>query len=311
MTLNINQPQYDFDAPDQHKEFRVFKQQFTSWFILWQIQEFQALPAILSCLDRKGYNIYDEWCADAATKKDWCAFLLHFESTLDTEVGPRVHVYDLEAIQKKKDKTAKELVAHIHQMAARAHIGDSSTAAIEFEVQCRFIRAITDDEIELRWRLLAAPLTATTNELLTIAESYYAVERGAQQMSSSCTKSVNAVHTGKPYRKGQSKQTQRKPQNGSDCGNCTKKHKPGHANCPAHESVCNKCGQTGHWQAKCRGGAPPCRKSDKTKPTKRHRQQGKKGRTNLVDLDEYDSQYDEIDCTQSMIILMRLRWMTW
>ena len=34
MTLNINQPQYDFDAPDQHKEFRMFKQQPTSWFIL-------------------------------------------------------------------------------------------------------------------------------------------------------------------------------------------------------------------------------------------------------------------------------------
>ena len=51
----------------------------------------------------------------------------------------------------------------------------------------------------------------------------------------------------------------------------------------------------GHWQAKCRGGAPPCRQSDKTKPTNRYRQQGKKGRTDLVDLDKYDSQYDEID----------------
>ena len=54
MTLNINQPQYDFDVPDQHKEFRVFKQQLTSWFILQQIREIQALPAILSCLGRKG-----------------------------------------------------------------------------------------------------------------------------------------------------------------------------------------------------------------------------------------------------------------
>ena len=98
---------------------------------------------------------------------------------------------------------------------SQARIGDGSTAAIKFEVQCRFIRAITDDKIELRRRLLAAPLTATTNELLTIAESYYAVERGAQQMSSSGTKSVNAVHTGKPYRKGQSKQMHRKPHNGS------------------------------------------------------------------------------------------------
>ena len=150
MTLNINQPQYDFDAPDQHKEFRVFKQQLTSWFILRQIWEFQALPAILICLGRKGYNIHDEWCADAATKKDWHAFLLHFESTFDTEVDPRVHVYDLEAIWKKKDKTAKELVARICQMAARARIGNGSTAAIEFEVQHRFIRAKTDDEIKLR-----------------------------------------------------------------------------------------------------------------------------------------------------------------
>ena len=90
MTLNINQPQYDFDAPDQHNEFRVFKQQLTSWFILQQIQEFQALPAILSCLGRKGYNIHDEWCADAAMKQDWHAFFLHFKSTLNTEVGPRV-----------------------------------------------------------------------------------------------------------------------------------------------------------------------------------------------------------------------------
>ena len=78
MTLNINQPQYNFDAPDQHKELRVFKQQLTSWFILQQIQEFQALPTILSCLGRKGYNIHDEWCADAAMKQDWHAFLLHF-----------------------------------------------------------------------------------------------------------------------------------------------------------------------------------------------------------------------------------------
>ena len=98
MTLNINQPQYHFDDPDQHKEFRVFRQQLTSCFILQQIRELQALPAILSCLGRKGYNIPDEWCADAATKKDWHAFLLHLKSTLDTEVGPRVCMYDLEAI---------------------------------------------------------------------------------------------------------------------------------------------------------------------------------------------------------------------
>ena len=50
---------------------------------------------------------------DAATKQDWQAFLQHFESTLDTKVGPRVRVYDFEAIHKKRDETACELVACI------------------------------------------------------------------------------------------------------------------------------------------------------------------------------------------------------
>ena len=62
-------------------------------------------------------------------------------------------------------------MARIHQMASHAHIGDGSATAIEFEVQPCFIRAINDDKIELRHRLLAAPLTATTNELFTIHHS--------------------------------------------------------------------------------------------------------------------------------------------
>ena len=51
-----------------------------------------------------------------------------------------------------------------------------------------------DNEIDLRYRLLAAPLTAITSELLTIAESIYAVEHGAQHTSVGRSKSVKAIH---------------------------------------------------------------------------------------------------------------------
>ena len=54
-------------------------------------------------------------------------------------------------------------------MVSHAYIGDESPRAIEFEVQGCFIRAINDDEIELWCIFLAVPLTATTNELFTIA----------------------------------------------------------------------------------------------------------------------------------------------
>ena len=83
---------------------------------------------------------------------------------------------NLRSFTKKHEETPCELVARIYQMVSHAHIGGGSAIAIEFEC---FIRAISDDEIELRHRLLAAPLTATTNELLTIAESFYAVAHGA------------------------------------------------------------------------------------------------------------------------------------
>ena len=135
-------------------------------------------------------------------------------------------------------------MARIHQIASHAHIGDGSDRAIEFEVQQCFIRAINDDEIELRHRLLATPLRDTTNELLTIAESFYALEQGAQHMSVGGSKSVNAVHTS-----NQKGQHQKKTTMNNQCGNCIKCHAPGHANCPAQDTECNKCSHIGHWNS--------------------------------------------------------------
>ena len=143
-------------------------------------------------------------------------------------------------------------------MASHAHIGDWSARAIKFEVQWCFIRAINDDDIEIRCRLLASPLTATNNELLTIAESLYAVEHGAQHMSVGGSKSVNANHTS-----NQKWEHQKKTTSNNQCGNCTKHHATGHANCPGQDCECNKCGHIGHWKSKCRGGAPPPKQNGK------------------------------------------------
>ena len=57
-------------------------------------------------------------------------------------------------------------------------------------------------------------------------------------------------------------------------------------------------GHIRHWKMKCRGGAPPQKLSGKKKqhPGKgKKKTQGKKGHTVLIDVDEYDGQYDEID----------------
>ena len=142
-----------------------------------------------------------------------------------------------------------------------------------------FTRAINDNEIEPRCRLLAAPLTSTTNELLTIAQSFYAVEHGAQHMSVGGSKFVYAVHT------SNQKQHQKKTFSNNQCGNCIKHHATGCTNCPVWESECNKCGHIGHWKAKCKGGAPPHKQNGKNKHLKKGKKHHRnKGHTDITEM---------------------------
>ena len=97
----------------------------------------------------------DRWVpADEAHKNNPMKFLDYIESTLDDEISPRIHVYKLEDITKRSDKSIDELVNWICQLACRPQIGNGSDAAIKFKVQCRLIQAITDANIKLRKQLL-------------------------------------------------------------------------------------------------------------------------------------------------------------
>ena len=82
----------------------------------------------------------DHWVlTDEADKCDPEKFLSYLKSTLDDEISPQVHVYKLEDIKKRSDRSINELIDRICQLTHHAQIGDGSNAAIEFEVQCRLI----------------------------------------------------------------------------------------------------------------------------------------------------------------------------
>ena len=92
----------------------------------------------------------DRWIpADETHENNPAKFLDYIESTLDDEISPQVHVYELEDITKRSDKSINELVGQIHQHACRAQIGNGSDAVIQFEFQCRLIWVIPDANIEL------------------------------------------------------------------------------------------------------------------------------------------------------------------
>ena len=89
-------------------------------------------------------------------------------------------MYELEDIKKKSGESANELVDRIRQMARLAEIGNGSNEAIEFEVQHRLIRAIPDEDIDLRKEMLKVDRAKGTAALLELACTYYRVEAGAQ-----------------------------------------------------------------------------------------------------------------------------------
>ena len=121
-------------------EFRLFKCQLDTWFQLHKVKAEECLDYLLCILGKEGYTAMDCWVPNnKADKHDLEKFLNYLESTLDDEISLQVHVYGIGDIKKRSDESINEHVDRICPIACHAQIGDSSDAAIEFEVQCRLI----------------------------------------------------------------------------------------------------------------------------------------------------------------------------
>ena len=242
--VHVPLPMYNWAASDQMQEFCLFKCQLETWTWIHKIKAEEKLDYLLCILGKEGYAAMDRWVtADEAHKNDPMRFLDCIESTLDNEISPWVHVYELEDITKRSDKSINELVDWICQLAHRAQISNGSDAAIELEVQCRLIWAIQDADIQLCKQLLKVSHDKRVLHLLEICRTYYAVESGAAAMCAGCV--VHAVyHTCQAH--------DSKPQTSyAPCPNCTHQDPPSRYNFPAWDSACKDCGNKGHWWAKC------------------------------------------------------------
>ena len=103
--INVPLPTFDWNAPDQMREFQMFKHQFISLKKICQITS-DEVDYLLSILDQEGYAAMDPWMpTDTADKNDAGKFFDYLESTLDDEMSPHVRVYELEDIKKRTEET--------------------------------------------------------------------------------------------------------------------------------------------------------------------------------------------------------------
>ena len=129
-----------------------------------------------------------------------------------------------------------------------------------------------------------------------IAGTCFAIQRAREQVSNS-TKPIDANR--QQYGRGRGRHGHTQPSY-TECGNCTRRHQPGRAHCPAKDSKCLKCNKIGHWKPKYRGGKPPPRTDESQRGqhgTRRgtpRRQSGHHRRTDAVNVGTDDSAQDEI-----------------
>ena len=168
----------------------------------------------------------DRWVpADEAHKNNPMKFLDYIESTLDDEISPQVHVYELEDVTKRSDESINEVVDWICQLTHRAQTGNGNDAVIEFKVQCRLIWAIPDANIKLHKQLLKVSHDKKVSHLLEIYRTYYTVE--------SCTAAMCAGHVVHAVCHTCQIHNQKPHTSYALCPNCTHQHPPGRHNCPA------------------------------------------------------------------------------
>ena len=206
-------------------------------------------------------------------------FLNYIESTLDNEIAPQVHVYELEDVKKRSDESGDEFIDRKCQLACHAQIGNGSDATIEFKVQCRLIWAIPGANIELQKELLKVNCDKKVSDQLEISHTYYAIELGTAAMCAG--KAIHALHQGHQPQK--SKTQKSTPQ----CPNCTCSHSPGHENYPVQNATCNGCSKRGHWHAKCHSSGAMGKhaaKPDGTVKTLHHQHREKGKRADIIQI---------------------------
>ena len=220
--VNVPLLTYNWNAADQMWEFCLFKCQLETLFRLCKIKAEECLDYLLCILGKEGYATMDQWVlADEVYKNYPEKFLDYIESTLDDEISPQVHVYELEDVKKRSDKSSNELIDSI----------------------CQLIWAIPDADIKLQEELLKVNCNKKVSDLLEICCTYYAIESEAAAMCAG--KAIHALCQGHQPQKS-------KPQKCTkQCPNCTCSHSHGSDNCLTWNTTCNGCSKRGHWHAKC------------------------------------------------------------
>ena len=309
-TSSISLPIYDWNSQDAYHSFSIFCCTLENWLLLNCIlpDSKDHLRYVFAALGTKSLEMHAQWMPTSskeeqkATKAKASAFLDHIQQGMTHDINTHVCLGELEDIVARLGEDPQDLVACVKTLMDQCKMINDEHH--EHELHCHIIHAY-HHEGKLLGKLMAKPFKTPSSELAEIAVNHFAIQHAREQVSHS-SKPVDTICQDKGWmvHTSYSSHGHTPSAPSKDCPNCTQQHPAGRANCPAHDTYCSKCNKMGHWGTRCRGGKPlqprnaPPPGSQQRKsgcpPRNHNHHQGRKDKTDAIDIREDHSPQDEI-----------------
>ena len=225
-------PEMNWDTGDTAEDFQLFKQRMelclTDNDVVDKKKQANKIKIYVGTAGLKRINASGLSDND---KEDPDKLWLLFENQLKIKVNFRIHRLELSRYRQKADESIDDFVGRCR---AKAKDCDFEKAELSERVIELVIKSTPFDSYqkELLEKIKGYPL----EDLVTVGRRYEAIAEGGQRLTNIDRTNVNVDAVS-----GQ-----------QECSNCGLQHHP--QRCPAYRDTCKKCGATGHWAKKCRGG---------------------------------------------------------
>ncbi len=268
---NIKAPSFNWESPDLPREFKTFRRYCE---LLLTTPTYSSRPGkeivslILLWMGRKAVEIFDNWTQLTEQERNqpdsvWAAFQTYFEPKSNF----RLARFQLRDLRQEAGEPVDSFLTRMRQQASKCSF--ANPGAVDDNILDQLIKGTAHSQV--RKKLLDhTPTRLTLDTAMDMARTFEATEAHLQQFRGEIQ--VHEHHkthknTGKSNYRGRSRSrnggSQKKR---SHCLNCGLSHARGQ--CPAKNSVCNKCGRTGHWGKVCLN--PPDKKPSRRPGNNRH-----------------------------------------
>ena len=245
----IKAPNFNRDAPDLTRHFNTFKRYCE---LILSTPTYASKPGketvnfMLLWMGPQAVEIFDNWSHLTVAQKEtpsdvWDAFQSYFEPKSNF----RLARFQLRDINQSASETIDNYLVRLKVQAQKCNFG--TPEQIDDNILDQLIKGSAHPAV--RKKILECdPKTLNLDKAVDIARTFEATQSQLLQFNRPTESSVDFVRN--PRNQNRPKYSDSQSFKGKNCNFCGGEIHP-RPQCPARESICNKCKKRGHWGKVC------------------------------------------------------------